>query len=87
MTFYEHRILLLQAMSISLREKPYTVAYIKITKAFNAIISVSALILKHGYLPTRFHQSVQNFCFSFTVEHLYGCVSEVTPRWYFVSWL
>ena len=57
-------------------------------KAFNAIINaacistcighVLALILKHGYLPTRFHQSVQNFCFSFTVECWYGCVSEVS---------
>ena len=60
MAFYEHRILLLQAMCISLREKQYTVAYIKIKKAFNAIINaacvstlyVSALILKHGCLPT-----------------------------------
>ena len=48
---------------------------------------VSALILKHGYLPTRFHQSVQNFCFSFTVEHRYDCFSGVMPRWYLVSWL
>ena len=60
MTFNEHRILLLQAMSISLREKQYTVAYIK-WKIFQCInqrslhlntlgTHVSALILKH-YLP------------------------------------
>ena len=37
---------------------------------------VSALILKRAYLPTR---KVSNFCFSFTIDHQYGCVSEVTP--------
>ena len=86
MTFYEHRILLLQAMSMFLREKLYTVAYIKMKESsqcnnqcslhFNTLWTyVFALILKHGYLPSHFHQSVQNFCFSFTVEDWYGCVS------------
>ena len=32
MTFFEHRILLLQTMRISLREKQYTVAYIHFLK-------------------------------------------------------
>ena len=61
-----------------------TVAYVEIKKKksfqcnnqcslhFNTLWTyVSALILKHGYLPTRFHQSVQNFCFSFTVEMVF----------------
>ena len=39
MTLYEHRILL-QAVRISLREKQYTVAYIKTKKAFQHIMDL-----------------------------------------------
>ena len=50
MTFYEHRILLLQAMSISLTEKQYTVAYIKkfFKKAFNAVINAACISTHYG---------------------------------------
>ena len=74
LTFYEHIILLLDAMSISLREKQCYVTYIKMFKKsvqcnnqcslhFNTLWTyVSALIVKHAYLPTHCHQSVWNFC-------------------------
>ena len=48
MTFYEYRILLLEVMSISLREKQYTVAYMKIKKVFNAIINAACISTHYG---------------------------------------
>ena len=67
-TFSNRRNALLRHTKIWLSmntEKQYTVAYIDIKNSFQCSLYfntlwtyVSALILKHGYLPTRFHQSV-----------------------------